>query len=150
MNVCAGYHKFIRLEFSVGNNYFLCAFTIMSLSSRDTDINKRKRKFQFTSKAVEEEKLIDDAHTCDNTSSVTNLPDECLELVYQSITFGADHSSFGLVCRQWLHIQNNNHDSLWDLYKSKCSFRKSSKTSPEIFSKILCKLLIRFQNLKRL
>ncbi|KAI3910325.1 hypothetical protein MKW92_020355 [Papaver armeniacum] len=124
----------------------------MSLSSSDTDINKRQRKLQFTSKAVQEEILIDSAPAppCENTLSITYLPDECLELIYQSITFGADHSSFGLVCRHWLQIQNNNHESLWDLDDSKCSLRKSPKTSPEIFSKILCKLLTRFQHLKRL
>ncbi|KAI3924967.1 hypothetical protein MKW92_035799 [Papaver armeniacum] len=122
----------------------------MSLSSSDTDINKRQRKLQFTSKAVQEEIFIDSAPPCENILSITYLPDECLELIYQSITFGADHSSFGLVCRQWLQIQNNNHESLWDLDDSKCSLRKSPKTSPEIFSKILCKLLTRFQHLKRL
>ncbi|KAI3958100.1 hypothetical protein MKW98_020742 [Papaver atlanticum] len=46
-------------------------------------------------------------------------------------------------------MTNNNHESLWGIKKSKCSLRKSLNTiSSEYFSKILCKLLIRFQHLK--
>ncbi|MCL7037949.1 hypothetical protein MKW94_006187 [Papaver nudicaule] len=83
------------------------------------------------------------------TLSIADLPDDFLNLVYQRLTSSADHSSFSLVCHHWLNIQNNNHESLWE-YNSKCSLRKSSKISPESFSKILYKLLIRFKHLKRL
>ncbi|KAI3958099.1 hypothetical protein MKW98_020741 [Papaver atlanticum] len=124
----------------------------MSLSSTDTDSKGLgKRKLQLTS--VQERRLIDDdGHPCKKIFkplSITDLPEDCLNLVYKSIKFGADHSSFGLVCRHWLRIQNNNHESLWDI-DSKCSLRKSKDISSESFSIILCKLLIRFQHLKRL
>ncbi|KAI3925182.1 hypothetical protein MKW92_024021 [Papaver armeniacum] len=124
----------------------------MSLSSADTD-NKclGKRNLQLTS--VQEGSVTDnDGHPCKKTCkplSITDLPEDCLNLVYKSIKFGADHSSFGLVCRHWLRIQNNNHESLWDI-DSKCSLRRSKDISSESFSIILCKLLIRFQHLKRL
>ncbi|KAI3927103.1 hypothetical protein MKX01_029871 [Papaver californicum] len=126
----------------------------MSLSSSDTDMNKRLGKRQLTSKAVQEERLInddDDAHPkASKRLSITDLPDDCLSLVYQSLESSSDHSSFGLVCRHWLRIQNNNHESLWDIDDYKCSLRKSPKVGPESFSTILSKLLIRFQHLKRL
>ncbi|MCL7024844.1 hypothetical protein MKW94_010714 [Papaver nudicaule] len=82
--------------------------------------------------------------------SYAGLPDDCLNLVYQRLTSSADHSSFGLVCHRWLHIQNKNHESLWDINNPTCSLRKSADITPEDFSKILCRLLIRFQHLKRL
>ncbi|KAI3925183.1 hypothetical protein MKW92_024022 [Papaver armeniacum] len=126
----------------------------MSLSSSHIGLGKRIRKIQVTSKAVQEERLIDDdvnpcKKTC-NRLSITDLPDDFLSLVYKILESSTGHSSFGLVCRHWLHIQNDNHESLWDEDNSKCSLRKSSKLTPKIFSIILCKLLIRFQHLKRL
>ncbi|MCL7037950.1 hypothetical protein MKW94_006188 [Papaver nudicaule] len=92
-------------------------------------------KLQLTSKTVQEESMKDDAHPC-KTCKITDLPDDCLSLVYQSLQSSTDHSSFSLVCRRWLHIQNNNHESLWDIDDSPCSLRN--------------KLLIRFKHLKRL
>ncbi|XP_026384632.1 F-box/LRR-repeat protein 12-like [Papaver somniferum] len=122
----------------------------MSLLSSDTD-SIGLGKLQFTSKAVQEERLIGDAHlTTSKGLSITDLPDDCLSLVYKNLKSDIEHSSFGLVCRHWLHIQNDNHESLWDIYNSKCSLRKSSKISPESFSIILSSLLIRFHHLKRL
>ncbi|XP_026384624.1 F-box/LRR-repeat protein 12-like [Papaver somniferum] len=116
-------------------------------------IKKRKRKnglrkLQLTSKATQENRLIGYMHPCKRLS-ITDLPDDCLGLVYQSLKSGTDLSSFGLVCRHWFHIQNCNHESLWDIDNSKCSLRESPKISPESFSIILCKLLIGFQHLKR-
>ncbi|XP_026384622.1 F-box/LRR-repeat protein 12-like [Papaver somniferum] len=126
----------------------------MSLSSNNKGLGKRTREVKVTSKAVQEERLIDDdANPCRKTCnrlSITDLPDDFLSLVYQRLESSTNHSSFGLVCRHWLHIQNDNHESLWDEDNSKCSLRKSSKLTPTIFSIILCKLLIRFQHLKRL
>ncbi|KAI3908675.1 hypothetical protein MKW92_013765 [Papaver armeniacum] len=110
-----------------------------------------KGKLQITSKTAKEERSIDDdAHPCKKTLSITDLPDDCLGLVYQNLKYGNDHSSFGLVCRHWYHIQNYNHESLWDIAYSKYSLRESQNISPESFSKILCRLLIRFKHLKRL
>ncbi|MCL7040271.1 hypothetical protein MKW94_026244 [Papaver nudicaule] len=88
-------------------------------------------------------------HPC-KKKSYADLPDDFLNLVYQRLTSSADHSSFSLVCHRWLHIQNKNHESLWDINNSTCSLRKSADISPEDFSRILCRLLIRFQHLKRL
>ncbi|MCL7029724.1 hypothetical protein MKW94_023185 [Papaver nudicaule] len=89
-------------------------------------------------------------HPC-KKKSYADLPDDSLNLVYQRLTSSADHSSFSLVCRRWLHIQNKNHESLWDIDNSTaCSLRKSADITPENFSRILCRLLIRFKNLKRL
>ncbi|KAI3943480.1 hypothetical protein MKW92_027977, partial [Papaver armeniacum] len=80
--------------------------------------NKRSGKLHLTSKAVQEERLIDDhAYPCKKTCkifSITDLPDDFLSLVYQSLKSGTDLGSFGLVCRHWLYIQNNNQTSLWD------------------------------------
>ncbi|KAI3910326.1 hypothetical protein MKW92_020356 [Papaver armeniacum] len=82
--------------------------------------------------------------------SIADLSDDCLSHVYRRLESKTDQSSFRLVCRHWLRIQNNTHESLWDIDNSNCSLCKSPKFSPEIFSMILFKLLIRFQHLKYL
>ncbi|KAI3958043.1 hypothetical protein MKW98_020685 [Papaver atlanticum] len=105
---------------------------------------------QLTSKTVQEERSKDDeAHPCKKTLSITDLPDECLGLVYHSLKYGTDYSSFGLVCRHWLHIQNYNHESLLvniDLHTYRLC--QTPKISSESFSIILCRLLIRFQHIR--
>ncbi|KAI3958050.1 hypothetical protein MKW98_020692 [Papaver atlanticum] len=96
----------------------------MSLSSSETDINKGLGKLQLTSGAVQEEKSMDDVHSCKKTLSIKDLPDDCLSHVYKRLKSGTDHSSFGLDCHLWLDSQRNNHESLWDIDDSKCSLRR--------------------------
>ncbi|XP_026444501.1 uncharacterized F-box/LRR-repeat protein C02F5.7-like [Papaver somniferum] len=53
-----------------------------------------------------------------------------------------DRNSFGLTCRQWLHIQNNNREHLWFLYpKNKCAATTKPSIHPESFHVVFCKLL---------
>ncbi|KAI3940817.1 hypothetical protein MKW98_030136 [Papaver atlanticum] len=87
-----------------------------------------------------------------SSSCITILPDDCLNLIFKRLTTKDDRDSFGLTCGQWLHIQNNNHESLWLWYRCYHNYPGYvfPKFSPECFPKILCKLFTRFQNLKAL
>ncbi|KAI3963039.1 hypothetical protein MKW98_028979 [Papaver atlanticum] len=93
----------------------------------------------------------DDDRRCEtlgNSSDIKNLPVDCLTLVFRCLKTRDDRASFGLTCRRWLHIQNDNEDSL--SYRGCPSFLKDPKISPKSISIIVCKLLIRFQHLKYL
>ncbi|KAI3943294.1 hypothetical protein MKW98_029438 [Papaver atlanticum] len=82
--------------------------------------------------------------------SITNLPGDCLEHIFKCLPT-EDRNCFGLTCRQWLHIQNNNREHLWFLYpKKKCAVTPKPSINPESFHVVVCKLLVRFQNLKYL
>ncbi|MCL7033649.1 hypothetical protein MKW94_022479 [Papaver nudicaule] len=63
-----------------------------------------------------------------------------------------DRKSFGLTCRDWLHIQNNNHESLWycNNYHRENKYGYYPKISPENLAKVTVRLLFRFQHLKYL
>ncbi|XP_026384846.1 F-box/LRR-repeat protein 12-like [Papaver somniferum] len=100
------------------------------------------------SEIVEEERKRCARHPCKTltTSLITNLPDDCLNLIFLGLKTSIDRSSFGLTCRQWLRIQNYNHESLW--FHSPLSSDTLLEIGPENFSIILCKLLARFQYLK--
>ncbi|KAI3958044.1 hypothetical protein MKW98_020686 [Papaver atlanticum] len=114
----------------------------MNLSSSNTDseglgkllIKKGKRKRNRTGKRKRKQ--------------FGDLPGDCLSLVYQSLKSSTDYNSFGLVCRHWLHVQNNIHESLWDIAYSNSGLRKNTCIGPENFSIILSKLSIRFKQLK--
>ncbi|MCL7027524.1 hypothetical protein MKW94_029823 [Papaver nudicaule] len=80
------------------------------------------------------------------TSSITNFPDDCLNLIFQGLKSSTDCDSFGLTCRQWLRVQNNNRGSLW--FHSPFSSQTVLEIDPDSFSTILCNLLVRFQYLK--
>ncbi|MCL7035732.1 hypothetical protein MKW94_012830 [Papaver nudicaule] len=103
-----------------------------------------------SSETVEEERIECASHSCETltTSLTTNFPDDCLNLIFQSLNTSIDQDSFGLTCRQWLRIQSNNRRSLW--FHSPLSSQKILEVSTECFSIILCKLLVRFQYLKAL
>ncbi|XP_026385157.1 F-box/LRR-repeat protein 12-like [Papaver somniferum] len=73
------------------------------------------------------------------SSFTTDLPGDCLNLIFNGLKTRDDRNSFGLTCHQWLCIQNNNRESLW--------FRNRDK-DPRISLLILYKLLSRFPNLK--
>ncbi|KAI3968340.1 hypothetical protein MKW92_052329, partial [Papaver armeniacum] len=124
----------------------------MNLLSSNKSLGKRK--LQIDSKEIQGEISIDDdMHPCRKTYealSIADLPDDCLSLVYKSLESSTDHSSFGLVCRHWLLLQNTNHKSLWGTSNFNSCLRHSPMISPESFSIILCRLLIRFQHLIRL
>ncbi|KAI3940813.1 hypothetical protein MKW98_030132 [Papaver atlanticum] len=109
-----------------------------------------------TSKAVQDSDDYRRPRKIHRTScSITNLPSDCLNLIFKCLETRGDHTktrddrnSFGLTCRQWLHIQNNNHESLW--YDNNFGPGKYPKISPKCFTKVLSKLLVRFQHLKYL
>ncbi|KAI3940820.1 hypothetical protein MKW98_030139 [Papaver atlanticum] len=75
-------------------------------------------------------------------TSITNLPSDSLSFIFKCLTTKDDRNSFGLTCRQWFRIQNNNHESLWS--------QEHPCISAEIFPIVLCKLLTRFQHLEYL
>ncbi|MCL7024598.1 hypothetical protein MKW94_016987 [Papaver nudicaule] len=86
-----------------------------------------------------------------SSSSVTNLPCDCLSLIFKCLEDSEDRLSFGLTCRQWLHIQNNNQEFLWWWYRRYWSFEQYPEINPDgNFSVLLLKLLNRFQHLKYL
>ncbi|KAI3843477.1 hypothetical protein MKW92_000629 [Papaver armeniacum] len=91
---------------------------------------------------------------CRTSSFITSLPSDCLNLIFKCLETKDDRSSFGLTCHEWLHIQNNNHESLWRCNEydpdniNSIPPDKYPKISPESLAIITCKLLIRFQHLK--
>ncbi|XP_026459509.1 F-box/LRR-repeat protein 12-like [Papaver somniferum] len=88
------------------------------LSSSNTDSKGLgKRMLQLTSKEVQEEISMDDAHPYKRdcqTLSITDLPDECLNRVYESLKSSTDRSSFGLV----LFLCLNPHFKYLDMMQS--------------------------------
>ncbi|KAI3842905.1 hypothetical protein MKW92_014668, partial [Papaver armeniacum] len=68
--------------------------------------------------------------------NITNLPDDCLNIIFNCLTTldhkssRHDRNSFGLTCRQWLHIQNAN-----------CKVLKLADPKNESFAVVLFKLL---------
>ncbi|XP_026459119.1 F-box/LRR-repeat protein 12-like [Papaver somniferum] len=84
-----------------------------------------------------------------SSSFVTSLPGDCLNLIFKCLETKDDRNSFGLTCHEWLRIQNNNHESLW--YRNNYDPAGNyPKISPESLAIITCRLLIRFQHLKKL
>ncbi|KAI3973335.1 hypothetical protein MKX01_020710 [Papaver californicum] len=81
------------------------------------------------------------------SSSNSNLPGDCLNLIFKRLKTRDDRNSFGLTCRHWLYIQNNNRESLWYRYRN-ASDQLLQKSSPESVPIVVCKLLSRFPNLK--
>ncbi|KAI3853657.1 hypothetical protein MKW98_025174 [Papaver atlanticum] len=74
------------------------------------------------------------------SSFSTDIRDDCLDLIFKCLKIKDDRNSFGLTCHRWLHIQNNNHESLWysNNYDPAGKYPKIS----------LSRVLIRFQRLK--
>ncbi|MCL7034241.1 hypothetical protein MKW94_020368 [Papaver nudicaule] len=67
----------------------------------------------YSSKSVQEGANDDDRQ---HKISITDLPCDCLNLIFKCLETRDDCNSFGLTCHQWLHIQNINHEYLWYLY----------------------------------
>ncbi|KAI3843479.1 hypothetical protein MKW92_000631 [Papaver armeniacum] len=89
------------------------------------------------------------------SSSVTNFPDDYLNLILKFLETKKDRNSFGLTCHEWLRIQNNNHESLWcdNYYDPENKYNppgKYPKISPGNLAIVTTRLLIRFQQLKYL
>ncbi|MCL7039308.1 hypothetical protein MKW94_007204 [Papaver nudicaule] len=83
---------------------------------------------------------------CKTSTVITDLPVDCLTLIFWRLRPGDERNSFGLSCRQWFHIQINNQESLWCV----CGHgptRYLGIHNPKIFPTVLCQLLSRFQNL---
>ncbi|MCL7037962.1 hypothetical protein MKW94_029443, partial [Papaver nudicaule] len=77
-----------------------------------------------------------------SSSFITYLPDDCLSFIFKRLKVD-DRNSFGLTCRQWLHIQNINQESLW--YHNKDA---NISLDENCFYINLSKLLSRFPDLK--
>ncbi|KAL7124615.1 hypothetical protein ABFS83_14G061100 [Erythranthe nasuta] len=48
----------------------------------------------------------------DPPTSVLQLPDDCLHIIFQRLDSSLDRDSFGLACHRWLRIQNSSRRSL--------------------------------------
>ncbi|KAI3952638.1 hypothetical protein MKX01_013600 [Papaver californicum] len=123
----------------------------MSLSPNDK-YKQRSGKI-LSSKTLQEEGANNDhddrpCKISRTLSYITNLPGDCLDFIFKCLETKDDRNSFGLTCHQWLHIQNNKHESLWcrNSYKPD----KHPKISRKNLAIITCRLLIRFQHLKKL
>lgn len=84
-------------------------------------------------------------------TSIKDLPEDCLNFIFQRLDCNSDRESFGLTCHHWLRIQNINRRFL----QFQCSFTQLdvsslSQTSPTISSFHLNRLLTRFQLLESL
>lgn len=93
--------------------------------------------------------LMEDPQS-DNPTTVMDLPDDCLVFIFQRLSCGSDRESFGLTCRKWLDIQNQNRHSL----QFDCSvtyFKLPLSETPHRIDKYeLHKVLNRFQHLQSL
>lgn len=76
----------------------------------------------------------------DTVTSMTDLPDDCLLMIFRRLESCADSDSFGLTCRRWLQIQCLGRGSL----QLRSSYRPN--VSQE-YVRCLSKLLMRFQRL---
>ncbi|KAL2935868.1 F-box/LRR-repeat protein 12 [Bienertia sinuspersici] len=86
-----------------------------------------------------------------NPTTITDLPDDCLVLIFKCLSDEQDREAFGLTCSKWLMIQNRNRQSL----QFNCSFTCSrwlcpSKPPRRIDSHDLNRALTRFQHLRSL
>ncbi|KAI3978307.1 hypothetical protein MKX01_013105 [Papaver californicum] len=77
------------------------------------------------------------------TTSIMNLPDDCLVLILQLLDRPVDRNSFGLTCHRWLQLQNLSRRKLWLNHYH----HPLAKVSPYSYSFQLTKLLTRFQQL---
>lgn len=87
----------------------------------------------------------------DCPTSIMQLPDDNLYLIFHRLDSASDRESFGLTCLRWLHIQNASRRSL----QFQCSFSKLdipslSHSSIKIDSFHLQRLLSRFRQLHSL
>ncbi|MCL7035734.1 hypothetical protein MKW94_012832 [Papaver nudicaule] len=113
--------------------------------------------------------VTDDDRPC-KIPRTNYLPADCLTHIFYRLDTRDDRNSFGLTCHEWLQVQNNNQKSLWygrklDEYPETSPERFPSedvrtirnpygngilKISQERIPMLLCKLLIRFHNIKHL
>ncbi|XP_010421728.1 PREDICTED: putative F-box/LRR-repeat protein 8 [Camelina sativa] len=92
----------------------------------------RRSKGKFTSPVLPDEAEEDEPYdyTC-------NLPDECVSLIFQSLTCGADRKRCSLVCRRWLKIEGQ------------CRHRLSLKAQSDLISAVPS-LFSRFDSVTKL
>ncbi|KAK9724864.1 hypothetical protein RND81_05G103800 [Saponaria officinalis] len=83
-------------------------------------------------------------------STITDLPDDCLVFIFKRLSCESDRRAFGLTCRKWLEIQNQNRQSL----QFDCSLTNFMVPLSETFYNIdtykLHRILTRFPHLKSL
>ncbi|KAK7292763.1 hypothetical protein RJT34_15616 [Clitoria ternatea] len=84
-------------------------------------------------------------------TSIMHLPDDCLAMIFHDLDTRIDRDSFGLTCRQWLHIQDFNRRSL----QFECSLTilhpsSLSTKGSDVHTIHLHRLLRRFQHLESL
>lgn len=86
----------------------------------------------------------------DISTTIMDLPDDCLVFIFRCLTCGSDRDAFGLTCHRWLEIQNRNRQSL----QFDCSLTHFkvplSGTPHRIATYELCMVLNRFQHLQSL
>ncbi|MCL7034791.1 hypothetical protein MKW94_029061 [Papaver nudicaule] len=120
----------------------------MSSSFNDKNCNKSLGKI-FTFKALHAPRKNETGdHRRGTSNLLTKIPVDCQNIIFKCLETKEDRDAFCLTCHHWLHIHDNNQESLW--YKHGYGSRKYPKMSPGIFPMVLSKLLIRFQHLKRL
>ncbi|XP_068662078.1 F-box/LRR-repeat protein 12 [Aristolochia californica] len=80
--------------------------------------------------------------SCEETSvTASNLPDDCLFIVFDKLESSSDREVFGLTCRRWLHVQNSARNSL----QLGCLYRPNVTQE---YVRYLPRLLMRFQQLR--
>ncbi|KAK9724861.1 hypothetical protein RND81_05G103700 [Saponaria officinalis] len=83
-------------------------------------------------------------------STITDFPDDCLVFIFKRLSCESDRRAFGLTCRKWLEIQNQNCHSLqFDCSSTNFMFPLSG-TFHKIDTHELHRILTRFPNLKSL
>ncbi|GAA0150677.1 hypothetical protein LIER_09562 [Lithospermum erythrorhizon] len=92
-----------------------------------------------------------EGNSCNSPTSISQLPDDCLCLIFQFLDCYEDRESFGLTCHRWLKIQNSGRVSL----QFECSFTylgisSLSQTPISIGSFHLNRMLNRFKQLQSL
>lgn len=84
----------------------------------------------------------------DGLTTIMNLPDDCLILIFQRFNCSWDCESFGLTCHRQLCLQNVSRQSL-QLKCSFCQLNLSSLSQPTLNIESFClyRLLTRFRHL---
>ena len=95
---------------------------------------------------------MEDHYPCkDIPTSIVNLPEELLHLIFEGLKSSDERESFGLTCHRWLQIQNSHRRSLqFHCALSSIYLVPLSHDSPKIQPFHLHRLLTRFQGLSSL
>ncbi|KAL9240569.1 hypothetical protein vseg_014771 [Gypsophila vaccaria] len=93
---------------------------------------------------------MEDALRVRLSTTIMDLPDDCLVFIFRRLSFESDRVAFGLTCCRWLEIQNQNRRSLqFDCSLSNFMFPLSG-TLYKIDTYKLRRILTRFPHLRSL